>query len=451
MKHAFLAAGTQSSEGKTTFTLSVLSCLAERGFGVQPFKAGPDYIDPAFHDLFSPGRRSRNLDTWLLRPEDAVRSFHSCARDADVAVVEGVMGLYDGRRDAHASASSAELAKLLGIPVVLVVDSHGMAQSAGAVALGFASYDPGVKIAGVVFNRCQGPGHYAYLKEGLESRTGLKALGFLPPDDRLAIRERHLGLTTAAEFTVRPEFRRALLEAGRTIDFDALLAATAFEGVACPPLQRIPNVGPACVAVAYDKAFSFYYYDNLELLERAGARLELFSPLRDREVPAGAGAVYFGGGFPELYASELAHNGPMLESLAAFHAAHRPIYAECGGLMYLAETLIDAEGRSHQLAGLLPGTVRMTAELQSFGYHELESCADTFLFSKGERLRCHEFHTSSWDRDGQDSPAYLCEGEPRGYAARGLLASYQHLHFGSRPDLACRLVQAAAQEVLAWS
>ena len=359
-------AGTQSGVGKTTLTLGLLYALARRGLTVQPFKVGPDFIDPGHHTRAA-GRVCRNLDGWMLSREANLALFRRQARGADVAVVEGVMGLFDGYDGASEAGSTAQMAKWLGLPVLLVVDARAMARSAAALVHGFASFDPALSLAGVVFNRIGSPAHLEYLQQALTSLPGVRCFGGLPRDQELAIPERHLGLATAEDHPLDDSYLARLadrLEAH--LDLPGLLAAlpplTLPEEpaqAASPPLVRL--------GVARDRAFCFYYPENLELLASFGAELVPFSPLEDRELPAGLDGIYLGGGYPELYAGQLAANEPLRQALKAGAAGGLPIYAECGGLMYLAREIRDLEGRVHPMAGVFPFTVADAAPAQGPG------------------------------------------------------------------------------------
>ncbi len=438
-----MIAGTHSGAGKTTVMFALESLARHKGLTVQPFKGGPDYIDPGFHHKAS-GRRCRNLDLFLLSPETVKKSFVRNVQDADFALVEGMMGLYDGK-NAAGEGSSAQIAKLLGLPVILVVDGAGMAASAAAIVLGFQKFDPEVRLAGVIFNRVKHEGHFQYLKNAVEPRTGVPCLGFLPPEKAIAIPERHLGLTTVVESEAAAE---KISQAGtllqKHLDWEKFLEVTKISEGSFPRKRESmdPPVKPEDdklnkfrVGIARDEAFSFYYEDNFDLLKEAGAELCFFSPLWDQKLPEALDLLYFGGGFPELYAKRLAANHALLESVKRFYHEGGRIYAECGGLMFLAECFCDAEGHEYPLVGLVPGKIRMTERLQHFGYHELETVAETFLFPAGRKLRSHEFHHSVWDEEGKHPPVYRIGERLEGFAAPRLIASYQHLHFGFDPEI----------------
>jgi cobyrinic acid a,c-diamide synthase len=469
-------AGTHSGVGKTTLTAGLIAALRGRGLTVQPFKAGPDYIDPSYHSLATgyglgnaEGRVCRNLDTWMV-PANRVRDlFAHASRDADVAIVEGVMGLYDGFDYQGESGSTGQVAKLLDAPVVLVLDASRMARSAGAVALGYQQFDPELALAGFVLNQVAGEKHGQGVAAAVQDATGLPVLGWLPRDNKLEIPERHLGLVPTVEpgsHSTHGTSWRAFIEEAATsvtryLDLDQLaaIARNAPDLGTSEPMaklvggQRSVIDQPPTVAVARDEAFSFTYEDNLDLLRAAGAKIVFFSPLHDTALPLATGCIVLSGGFPELYAAQLSANDKMRKALRKAHQCGIPIYAECGGLMYLTQTITDLEGQEHPMVGLLPGRSRMTSRL-TLGYRLARAADDSWLLSAGETVRGHEFHYSVWeDRPADLPPAYYLlppdgQGEPRPEGARmdNLWASYVHLHFWGKPEIAGRLVAIHAKE-----
>ncbi len=439
-------AGTQSGVGKTSVTLGILAALRRRGLVVQPFKVGPDFIDPGHHTRAA-GRLSRNLDGWMLTREANLALFRHQAQNADVAVVEGVMGLFDGYDGLSEAGSTAQMAKWLGLPVLLVVDARALARSAAALVHGFADFDPDLTLAGVIFNRIGSATHLDYLQQALSSLKGVCCFGGLPRDQELAIPERHLGLTTTEDHPLGEEYLNHLadwLEAH--LDLNGLLEALPRLTL---PEEPAPEATPPTVrlGIARDRAFCFYYPENLELLADSGAELVPFSPLEDRELPTGLHGIYLGGGYPELYAAQLAANSDMRKAIRERAAAGLPIYAECGGLMYLAKGILDLEGQAHPMAGVFPFTVRMPPRLKALGYREVTMAAAGLLGSAGTTIRGHEFHYSEMVGEPTGVPRLYRLASRKGgktvaegYCEHNVLASYVHLHFGSNPEVARNLV-----------
>jgi cobyrinic acid a,c-diamide synthase len=451
--------GVSSGVGKTTLTAGLIAALRRRDLTVQPFKVGPDYIDSSYHTLAA-ARPCRNLDSWMLPPDRLAALFTQYARLADIAVIEGVMGVFDGLDYTQEIGSTAHVAKVTRTPLVLIVDASQMARSAGAVALGFKHYDPALPLAGFLVNNVGGPAHGEGVATAIEQATQLPVLGSLPHFAGLEIPERHLGLVPTAEPGRWRDFIQAAADhVARYVDLDRLLAVA--QGA--PPLPAglplaglTPASGPAAgarpvVAVARDEAFSFIYEENLDLLRAAGAEIAFFSPLADPELPRGTQGVILCGGFPELYAERLAANGALGQALRSAHAQGMPIYAECGGLMTLTEAIVDLDGRAHRLFGLLPGRTVMTPTL-SLGYRRAEAASDSWLLHRGEEVRGHEFHYSRWDNPRTDlAPAYRLlplNGHgptlPEGVCLGSLWASYVHLPFWAKPELAQRFVDCCA-------
>jgi cobyrinic acid a,c-diamide synthase len=440
-------AGTQSGVGKTTVTLGLLAALRRRGLAVQPFKVGPDFIDPGHHTRAA-GRVSRNLDGWMLSREANLALFRRQARCAEVAVVEGVMGLFDGYDGRSEAGSTAQMAKWLGLPVLLVVDARALARSAAALVQGFAGFDPALSLTGVIFNRIGSAAHLEYLQQALSQVEGVKGFGGLPRDQELAIPERHLGLTTAEDYRLEESYLDHLAEVMEThLDLDGLLAALPSLDL---PEEPEPQAMPSIVrlGVARDRAFCFYYPENLELLAGLGAELVPFSPLEDKELPPGLHGIYLGGGYPELYAGQLAGNEGLRQALKQKAAEGFPIYAECGGLMYLSQEIRDLAGRIFPMVGVFPFGVQMLPRLKALGYREVTLTAAGLLGPAGTRARGHEFHYSEivGRPDGVPclyrlTPRRGGEVVQEGYRENNVLASYVHLHFGSNPEVARQLVQ----------
>lgn len=434
-------AGTHSGVGKTTVASGLMAALCAKGYRVAPFKVGPDFIDPSYHALAAE-RPGRNLDAFLSGPVLIGPLFAHGARGADVAVIEGAMGLFDGKSGGGELASTAHIAKLLDAPVVLVVDARAMARSAAAMVHGYATFNPEVRVEGVVLNRVGSDTHEKMLREALKP-LGIPVLGVLRRDANISTPDRHLGLVPAVER--REEARRSLDTLGaaiaRSCDLGGILrlAATAgpLQGSVWSPDASEP--GPAVrVAVAAGPSFSFLYRENVELLEGAGAEVVTFDPTNDEELPADADALYLGGGFPETYAEALSTNEPMRACVSAFAASGRPVVAECGGLLYLSREL---DGRP--MCGVLDAEARMTDRL-TLGYREAYAHADSPLAERGATVHGHEFHYSVVEPGAGKSAAWELTGRgAEGFVAGGVHASYLHTHWAATPELPRRLVRIA--------
>jgi cobyrinic acid a,c-diamide synthase len=460
---AIVIAGTHSGCGKTTVTLGILAALKKKGLRSQSFKAGPDFIDSGLHKLVT-GRASRNLDLWMCGETYVADCFSKNSADVDVAVVEGVMGLYDG------ALSTASLAATLDLPVVLVVDAYGMAETAGALVRGFveSAAEKKLKLAGLIFNRVASKNHYSRLCADIRD---IKVLGYLPRDLHFEIPHRHLGLFVAEENPILKENIDKLADAVlECIDVDMLLEMSAEHEVEEKVRRKghptsagagasdghLAVTDSPVVAVAYDKAFSFYYEDNLELLNNAGAEIRFFSPLTDPAIPRGAGALYIGGGYPELYAKGLSENISLRTSIKNWAASGKPLYAECGGLMYLSRGIYDFEGAFFAMAGVLPFETRMTNGRSRLGYRQVSLKEDCVIGNKGDVLRGHEFHYSEIIARGEHDPTvseiYSVKNGSRqalpgeGYRYKRTVASYIHIHFGSNPAIAREFVNQARKD-----
>jgi cobyrinic acid a,c-diamide synthase len=453
-------AGTHSGVGKTTATLAILAALKARGRQVQPFKAGPDFIDPSHHSAVT-GRLSRNLDGWMLGEAVNRDIFSRAAADADISIIEGMMGLFDGSSPVNEIGSTAELAKQLDAPVLLVVDGSAMARSAAAMVSGYAKFDPALRVVGVLFNRVSSEGHYKLLKEPVEQETDVAVVGYLRPDPAVAITERHLGLVTAMEQGTGEFYGRLASAAEETIDLDRVEKLARLAGDFPPlckgrlggvesstsPSPSLQRRGKASVrvGVAYDQAFCFYYPDNLELLEAEGAELVKFSPMNDQTLP-GVDMLYLGGGYPELHGERLAGNVAMRTAIKQFAERGGTIYAECGGMMYLTSTIRDFAGQSHEMVGLFSAETVMRKPGLTLGYRTMELAQDCILGVSGTVARGHEFHYSTLVPKGRLDHACalrdakgLSTGQD-GLIAGNTLALYTHLHFASQPKIAKSLV-----------
>lgn len=439
----FLLAGTQSGVGKTTISTGIMGALKKRGYSVKPFKVGPDYIDPQFH-RFITGNPSRNLDGYMLKEEVLKGLFPQNLQAGDIAVVEGVMGLYDGYGTERDQGSSAHISKILGLPVVLIIDGSGTSTSAAAMVLGYKLYDQGVNIQGVIINNLSGEKHYLLLKEAIERDTGIKCIGFLKKNKNIQLKSRHLGLIPCGEV---PELQEKVEEAvamvEETIDIDGLLCLGGeIDTRDHQELVKKPLEQNITIAYAYDDAFNFYYEDNLDLLKALGCRLVPFSPLKDKELPEEINGIYIGGGFPEVFAKELEANESIRRAILEKALEGLPIYAECGGLMYLTKGIQTFDGGYHQMVGIFDATAEMTSRLQRFGYCEVEIKEESSFFKAPFKIKAHEFHRAVVKSDdskygydvrkikkGETVESWSC-----GLEKYNCLGAFPHIHFYSNPS-----------------
>lgn len=440
-------AGATSGVGKTTVAVAVMHALRKRGMKVQPFKVGPDFIDPSYH-TFVTGRQSRNLDPWLMGEKGVIESFQNACKGADIAVIEGVMGLFDGMSGKDDFASTAHVAKLLSAPVILVVDAAKAARSVAAVALGFVHFDRRLKIAGVIVNNVAGDRHAGYVADALAEKIKAPMLGIVRRSQQAKMEERHLGLVPAQELAEKK--RKEMVEAAKYvqdhIDMDKLVHLCSRGPLPKPAPQR-QAAKHARIAVALDESFNFYYADNLDALRQSGTELVFFSPVNDRKLPADIDGVMLGGGFPEVLADRLEKNRAMIRSVAKAAVEGMPVYGECGGLMYLTRSISGYKGeqRARKMAGVIDADTVMTSRL-TLNYTEAR--CDGPVFGRA-RLMGHEFHYSAIQNIAGDSRfAYsLTKGNGVTNGKDGFcigdsgLAAYMHLHFASG-RLAERLVSS---------
>ncbi len=460
MKHRFMISAAHKSSGKTTLSVGLCGALHARGLSVQPFKKGPDYIDPIWLTQAS-GRACRNLDLYLMTPQEIGHTFQRFSRPAEVALVEGNKGLYDGLA-LDGSNSNAALAKQLDLPVVLVLDARGMTRGIAPLILGYQAFDRGVRFAGVILNQLGGARHESKLRHVIEHYTDVPVLGALPHDPDLFVAERHLGLVPGNE---TPQALGLIQQLSRRIEQHIDLARL-LEGTRCPPVtpfplqtdpastgaappntteqtwsrtapgRVLPDHPPLRIAIARDQVFGFYYADDLEALEAAGAQLVPFNTLTDRALPEVDG-LYIGGGFPEAFAPALAANAPLRAHLHRVIAAGLPTYAECGGLMYLARSLRTLDGQEHPMVGVIPGQVLMHARPVGRGYVHLaeqEQHPWPRPRAPAQHIRAHEFHYSSLEGLPPDTRfayrvlrGYGIDGHQDGLLIHHVLASYTHL------------------------
>jgi len=444
-------AGTSSGCGKTTVALGLMSALVRRGLRTAPFKVGPDFIDPGHHTRVT-GAASRNLDGWMLSRDTNLACFKKRAGSFDVAVVEGVMGLFDGYDGRSEDGSTAQMAKWLNLPVLFVVDAKSMARSAAALVQGFERFDEDLRFIGVLFNRIGGSRHLDFLKQALEGAVRMPCLGGFPREEGIEIPERHLGLFTSQDHPLTDGAVNLLAEKiEANIDIESLLSrmpeVAPDETAPTPPITV--DSDSVRMGIARDRAFCFYYPENLELLEASGAKLVFFSPLEEDRLPEGLGGLYFGGGYPELFAERLSKQKRLRGEILEKVRSGMPVYGECGGFMYLCNSLIDTGGIRYEMAGCFPFVTRMFPRLKSLGYRQVTLSRDTVIGKSGQVIRGHEFHYSELAAGTHEiETAYRINGRSggagvhEGFQVNRCLGSYIHLHFGSCPETARHFLQS---------
>lgn len=436
-----MIAGATSGTGKTTLSLGIMAALKRRDIDVRPFKVGPDYIDPGFHKLVT-GNNSYNLDSWMLKEDIIKYLFHKNMDNMDMGVIEGVMGLYDGFGvERNGIGSSAHISKILKTPVILVIDGKGMSTSAAAMVLGYKEYDKDVDIQGVIINKVSGDYHYNLLKEAIERDTGIKCLGYLPKDLNISLNSRHLGLIPAEEVdTLNDKIDLLVDYIEKYVDLNGIIDISYNrETIKGQKDYMAPYRGYGegiKLGIMRDKAFSFYYQDNIDLLMEMGIAIEYISPLKDQHLPDDLDGIYIGGGFPEVFGRKLEINQEFKHNLRNALEAGLPAYGECGGLMYLTESIEDLNQCNYEMVGFFPTKSLMTKRLQRFGYVEVET-------NDGINIRAHEFHHSKVldneklnyqykimkKRKGQYVKTWNC-----GMKKKNVLAGYPHIHFYSNID-----------------
>ncbi|WP_203362744.1 cobyrinate a,c-diamide synthase [Bacillus sp. REN10] len=446
-----MIAGTGSGAGKTTVTIGLMAAFKARGVSVQGFKCGPDYIDPTYHTAVT-GRPSRNLDSWMTGRETVKEIYARGAKGAELSIIEGVMGYFDGKDPLKNDGSSADISEVLNCPVLLVVNCASMARSAAAIVKGFQAMAASGRIVGVIANRVGSESHFNIVKSAIEQECGIPVVGYLKKENDISIPERHLGLIPSVE---RGELAGFFEKLGQlvsdTVDIEAIWKLA--EAPVIEPAERsmFTKVKESTVkiAVAKDAAFNFYYEENLELLQANGADIQFFSPLQDEPVPTGASALYLGGGFPEEFAALLASNEKAKQSIRQAIAAGLPTLAECGGFMYLTEAIEDTSGEVYPMVGVIPGVATMQKKLAALGYRELTGLAPNFLLAEGATARGHEFHYSKFMAKEPMKAAYETKGrfgtKEQGFVLPYVIAGYAHFHFASDTALARRFVEAAQQ------
>jgi len=436
-------AGERSGVGKSTITVGILLALKKRGLDPQPFKAGPDFLDPMHHSIILE-RTSRNLDTWMF-PDAVKELFIRSAEDAGISVIEGVMGFYDGVDGIREDGSTSHLSKILDSPVILILDAKGSARSIGAIAKGFLEFDKNVNIAGIIFNNIGSEKHLRMLEQSLPK--GMVSLGGLPRKEGIELKSRHLGLIPAGEVFRTDKYDMILDFIEENLDVEKIIDIADSAPDIDVVEKRIFGEGGtrASIGVAYDNAFNFYYQDNIDMLESYGAEILYFSPLKD-EIPDVDG-IYLGGGYPEIFSKDLSMNRALLHDVRKLSEDGMPIYAECGGMMYLCDNVRDMEGNLNKMCGVFKAGVEMTNKLQALSYVEAISKRDNILSCKGHTFRGHEFHYSRLYEIEHDEFAYdlkygrgIVNGKD-GMLSQNTLASYTHVHFAASPPMARELVK----------
>jgi len=447
----FVLAGTGSGVGKTTFTIGIMRALMKRGLTVQGFKCGPDYIDPTYHSAVTK-RPSRNIDSFMME-HDVVRDIVARAsKEADVSIIEGVMGFYDGKSPLSNEGSAAHISELTNSPVILIVNAASMARSVAAIVKGFQMLDENSNIVGVIANQLGSKSHFEIVKTAIEAECKVPVIGYLQKGAVPTLPSRHLGLVPAIERGDLDEYFDDLANAiEATVDLDQLLEVTSAPQITVETsiFKKQLNRKPVHIAVAKDAAFNFYYEENLELLRSYGAELHFFSPLQNEEVPSQAQGLYIGGGFPEEFAEQLSKNTVSKESICRVIEQGIPTLAECGGFMYLTESITNRAGQTYEMVGVIEGHVIMQDKLAALGYREISGVKDNFLIHEDEQAKGHEFHYSTYEGNHQP-PAYFSKGRFRaqqeGYLHGNLVAGYTHFHFASNPKLVVNWLDTCLKE-----
>ena len=435
-------------------TLGLLAAFARRGLSVAPFKVGPDFIDPGHHARIT-GIASRNLDGWMVSKTRNLDCFSGHVRNKDVAVVEGVMGLFDGYDGKSEAGSTAQMAKWLGLPVLLLVDAKSMARSAAALVQGFEGFDTALTFAGVIFNNIGSRRHLEYLKEALQDSVRMPCLGGIRRAADIEIPERHLGLFTSRDHPLTAEHKERLADIiEESVDIETLLDLLPEVDIPAESQQKTVHGKNRNlrIGVPMDNAFCFYYPDNLDLLEACGAELVYFSPIKDNALPGGLDGLYLGGGYPELFAGKLAGRETLRNQIRDKSREGMPIYGECGGFMYLCEELTDTEGNRFPMTGCFPFSARMLSRLKTLGYREVTLAKDTIIGKRSQVIRGHEFHYSELIQHSQGvetvyqvSARKHADPITEGFQINRCLGSYIHLHFGSCPEAGKHFVETCRQ------
>ena len=443
-----ILAGSSSAVGKTTISTGIMKALSEK-YNVQPFKVGPDYIDPSYHTLAT-DNPSRNLDSFFMTQGQIRDSYQKAMADKDIAIIEGVRGLYEGIDSVNDIGSTASVAKALNAPVILIINARSLVKSAAAIVLGFKHLDSEVNIAGVILNKVKNKAHYLKTKKSIEELAKTEVIGGIIRDEKISVEERHLGLVPAREKENSLKYINIWSEVIKnSIDLDRLIEIakdTPKIKSETTPIWNVKNRKKVKIAVAYDEVFNFYYTENIEALKANNAKITYFSPLKDSYLPD-CDAVYIGGGYPEIYADKLSKNSEMLKSIYNFHNDSRPILAECGGLMYLTKSI-----NSHPQVNIFPYTSNLTSKVQALKYTICEVAEDNIIANKGDIFHGHEFHYSKVNVDNlKNKMAFkITRGTGSynnmdGFIEKNTLASYVHTHVAAMPDFAANLTIKAGE------
>lgn len=444
--------GTSSRAGKTVVSIGFIRALKNRGYSVAPFKAGPDFIDPSYH-LFAAGRPSRNIDGYMMKKADIIGTFYRNCRDCDIAVVEGTMGLYDSMDGISETGSTGQISKFLKSPVILIANIERISRTVAPYVMGYRVFDKDVNIKGVILNRAGSERHANKARLAVEKLAKMRVVGVMPRDERIEIPERHLGLVPAYEKKRLNRLFDSLAELIEDyVDVDRMIKI-ANSAKALKDVKEIPVFSPkkktaVKLGVIRDKSFSFYYQDNLDAFAAAGAEIKFIDSLKDRKLPD-IGALYIGGGFPEVFAKELEKNASLRAEIYEFCDSGKPAYAECGGLMYLGKSIITKENEEYEMVGFLPIKTRMFKKFQSLGYVKNETVAKNPISRVGATLKGHEFHYSKVELLKKKEYIYKVkrgmgiDGEHDGIIEKNTLASYMHLHVLSYPPMVGNFLKSA--------
>ncbi|WFD09911.1 cobyrinate a,c-diamide synthase [Tepidibacter hydrothermalis] len=446
-----LIAGTSSGVGKTTVSMGIMAALKKRSLKVQPYKVGPDYIDTSYHTYITK-RNSRNLDSFMLDDEKIKYLYLKNSKDADISVIEGVMGLYDGFGIDIDSCTSSYTSKILKAPVLLVIDGKSMATSAAAMVLGYKSLDKNIDLRGVIINNIASKSHFDIVKKAIEKYTDVEVLGYIPRNIEFSLPSRHLGLVPTIEMD---ELERKFSDLAQIIedhiDVDRLIEISKSEDVVSSFKGDLPKFENITIAIPYDKAFNFYYWDNIDMLKDMGVNIKTFSPLEDKHLPECDG-IYIGGGFPEIFAKELEQNKSIREEIRKYHDNNKPIYAECGGLMYLGESIVNKDNEEYEMVGILKGKSEMTKSLRRFGYAKGCALVDTTISKKEDVVFGHEFHHSEFITDEKcvyevkkERDSKIIKEWMGGYQKKNTLATYLHTHFYSNLNIPINFLNKAVE------